>query len=286
MRRVQQGGQVRTYLKNNFIKLLLTAFILTRLKTLLSDIYDTSENPGKIIIFVETKRRVDNLVRFIRSFGVRCGAIHGDKSQSERDFVLREFRSGKSNILVATDVAARGLGKFQQGVGHIHVVVVIGGCLAFEDHSTTKHTRLNPFPSFTHPLLDVTQYTYSLLHTQTYTHSHAQLPMPETSLIPHIDVKVKQEQISVCDINPSKIYKKKKQTVFSHKPNNSQTLIINNNFYSYPAPNLAPVPARPNNSNNNVCASLHTLSVCVSLSAFFSLLSLSSFFLVYRGRLL
>lgn len=86
-------------------------YLPTRLKSLLSDIYDTSENPGKIIIFVETKRRVDNLVRFIRSFGVRCGAIHGDKSQSERDFVLREFRSGKSNILVATDVAARGLGK-------------------------------------------------------------------------------------------------------------------------------------------------------------------------------
>ncbi|XP_067617200.1 ATP-dependent RNA helicase p62-like isoform X2 [Eurosta solidaginis] len=80
-----------------------------KLKNLLSEIYDTSENPGKIIIFVETKRRVDSLVRFIRSFGVRCGAIHGDKGQSERDFVLREFRSGKSNILVATDVAARGL---------------------------------------------------------------------------------------------------------------------------------------------------------------------------------
>lgn len=84
-----------------------------RLKGLLSKIYDTGESPGKIIIFVETKRRVDNLVRFIRSFGVRCGAIHGDKSQSERDFVLREFRSGKSNILVATDVAARGLGKYK-----------------------------------------------------------------------------------------------------------------------------------------------------------------------------
>lgn len=80
-----------------------------KLKNLLSEIYDTSEHPGKIIIFVETKRRVDHLVRYIRSFGVRCGAIHGDKSQSERDFVLREFRSGKSNILVATDVAARGL---------------------------------------------------------------------------------------------------------------------------------------------------------------------------------
>lgn len=118
------------------------------MKSLLSDIYDTSENPGKIIIFVETKRRVDNLVRFIRSFGVRCGAIHGDKSQSERDFVLREFRSGKSNILVATDVAARGLGKFQLEVIPIHVVV--NGCLAFEVY-TTKHTSHNPLPPYTHP---------------------------------------------------------------------------------------------------------------------------------------
>lgn len=37
--------------------------------------------------------------------------MHGDKSQQERDYVLREFRNGKSSILVATDVAARGLGK-------------------------------------------------------------------------------------------------------------------------------------------------------------------------------
>lgn len=82
-----------------------------KLKQLLSHIYDAQDNPGKVIIFSETKRRVDSLSKFIRSFGVRCGAIHGDKSQAERDFVLREFRSGKSNILVATDVAARGLGE-------------------------------------------------------------------------------------------------------------------------------------------------------------------------------
>lgn len=37
--------------------------------------------------------------------------MHGNKSQQERDYVLRDFRSGKSTILVATDVAARGLGK-------------------------------------------------------------------------------------------------------------------------------------------------------------------------------
>ncbi|XP_037925929.1 ATP-dependent RNA helicase p62-like isoform X2 [Hermetia illucens] len=80
-----------------------------KLKDLLSKIYDNPDKPGKIIIFTETKRRVDHISRYIRSFGVRCGAIHGDKSQSERDYVLREFRTGKSNILVATDVAARGL---------------------------------------------------------------------------------------------------------------------------------------------------------------------------------
>ena len=38
--------------------------------------------------------------------------IHGDKSQNERDWVLQEFRAGRAPILVATDVAARGLGKF------------------------------------------------------------------------------------------------------------------------------------------------------------------------------
>lgn len=37
--------------------------------------------------------------------------IHGDKAQSERDWVLREFRGGKAPILVATDVASRGLGE-------------------------------------------------------------------------------------------------------------------------------------------------------------------------------
>lgn len=40
-------------------------------------------------------------------------SMHGDKSQQDRDHVLNEFRNGKSPILVATDVAARGLGKFK-----------------------------------------------------------------------------------------------------------------------------------------------------------------------------
>ena len=80
----------------------------SKLKSLLSNIYD-QPHPGKIIIFVATKKKVDELARFIHGFGVHVGSIHGDKSQSDRDNVLSDFRNGRSNILVATDVAARGL---------------------------------------------------------------------------------------------------------------------------------------------------------------------------------
>ncbi|XP_034483746.1 ATP-dependent RNA helicase p62-like [Drosophila innubila] len=80
-----------------------------KLKDLLSHIYDQASAPGKIIIFVATKKKVDELARFINAFGVGVGSIHGDKSQMDRDHVLNDFRSGRANILVATDVAARGL---------------------------------------------------------------------------------------------------------------------------------------------------------------------------------
>jgi len=68
-----------------------------------------SQEPGsKVIIFCSTKRMCDQLTRTLtRQFG--AAAIHGDKNQNERDRVLGHFRTGRSPILVATDVAARGL---------------------------------------------------------------------------------------------------------------------------------------------------------------------------------
>ncbi|XP_009768648.1 ATP-dependent RNA helicase-like protein DB10 isoform X2 [Nicotiana tabacum] len=68
-----------------------------------------SKEPGsKIIIFCSTKKMCDQLSRNLtRNFG--AAAIHGDKSQGERDYVLSQFRAGRSPVLVATDVAARGL---------------------------------------------------------------------------------------------------------------------------------------------------------------------------------
>ncbi|KAJ1531472.1 hypothetical protein ONE63_000147 [Megalurothrips usitatus] len=78
-----------------------------KLYTLLQEINQESEK--KTIIFAMTKRKVDDLYRMISRAGWKAAAIHGDKTQGDRDYVLRNFRSGKIDILVATDVAARGL---------------------------------------------------------------------------------------------------------------------------------------------------------------------------------
>lgn len=77
----------------------------------MQEIANTLDPASKIIIFVETKKKVEGITRNIRGFGWRAVCMHGDKSQDQRDYVLKEFRNGKASILVATDVAARGLGK-------------------------------------------------------------------------------------------------------------------------------------------------------------------------------
>ncbi|EDO38061.1 predicted protein, partial [Nematostella vectensis] len=78
-----------------------------KLLKLLEEIMGEKEN--KTLIFTETKRRADELTRKLRSDGWPAMCIHGDKAQPERDWVLSEFRKGHAPILVATDVASRGL---------------------------------------------------------------------------------------------------------------------------------------------------------------------------------
>lgn len=53
--------------------------------------------------------QVEDILQIIRAEGYNATSIHGDKTQNERDSVLKDFRNGKSNILIATDVASRGL---------------------------------------------------------------------------------------------------------------------------------------------------------------------------------
>ena len=87
------------------------------------------DKDAKVLLFTGTKRVADDITRFLRQDGwpalckscVMCfvslsprltyvAAIHGDKQQNERDWVLNEFKTGKSPIMVATDVASRGIG--------------------------------------------------------------------------------------------------------------------------------------------------------------------------------
>jgi len=64
---------------------------------------------AKVLIFVGTKRVADDITKYLRQDGWPALAIHGDKEQRERDWVLSEFKAGRSPILIATDVASRGL---------------------------------------------------------------------------------------------------------------------------------------------------------------------------------
>lgn len=64
---------------------------------------------GKMIIFCRTKRGVDDLVAALGSRGYIADGLHGDLSQTQRDRVMKKFREGRLDILIATDVAARGL---------------------------------------------------------------------------------------------------------------------------------------------------------------------------------
>jgi ATP-dependent RNA helicase DeaD len=68
-----------------------------------------AEGPDQAIVFVRTKIRADQLYRKLRDRGMNVKALHGDMSQGQRDGVMLSFKGGRVPILVATDVAARGL---------------------------------------------------------------------------------------------------------------------------------------------------------------------------------
>ena len=73
---------------------------------------------GSVLIFTRTKSRTDRLARFLFDHGVEVARIHGDRSQGQRNAALQGFRNGAFRVLVATDIAARGI-----DISHIaHVV--------------------------------------------------------------------------------------------------------------------------------------------------------------------
>ncbi|WP_163652184.1 DEAD/DEAH box helicase [Listeria sp. PSOL-1] len=76
------------------------------------------QSPELAIVFGRTKRRVDELARALDMRGYNAEGIHGDLTQAKRMSVLRKFKEGKIDVLVATDVAARGLDI--SGVTHVY----------------------------------------------------------------------------------------------------------------------------------------------------------------------
>ena len=77
------------------------------------------EHPGeRSIVFGRTKHGSEKLMKLLVSWGFKAGSIHGNKSQNQRDRTLTEFREGTVEVLVATDVAARGIDI--PGVKHVY----------------------------------------------------------------------------------------------------------------------------------------------------------------------
>lgn len=71
----------------------------------------------RTLVFSRTKHGADRIVRFLTPAGIEAAAIHGDKSQAQRTAALKGFRDGKIKVLVATDIAARGIDV--TGVSHV-----------------------------------------------------------------------------------------------------------------------------------------------------------------------
>ena len=76
-----------------------------------------SQDVKSAIVFLRTKHKTDKIARILNKKGISAQAIHGGRSQSQRDKALDNFRRGHSNVLVATDVAARGIDI--SGVTHV-----------------------------------------------------------------------------------------------------------------------------------------------------------------------
>jgi ATP-dependent RNA helicase RhlE len=68
-----------------------------------------NENLSNVLVFVRTKHGADNVVKALKKHGVNAEAIHGDKSQTARQRVLDHFKNKEISVLVATDIAARGI---------------------------------------------------------------------------------------------------------------------------------------------------------------------------------
>ena len=91
---------------NNIDQSLVKTTIPMKNETLLDELKDRK---GPILVFASTQIRTDRVAKFLSSYGVSVNRIHGGRPQGQRNTALTEFRNGRIQVLVATDIAARGI---------------------------------------------------------------------------------------------------------------------------------------------------------------------------------
>jgi ATP-dependent RNA helicase RhlE len=106
---VERVDQYVTFVQQNEKQALLTIMLRTG--------FSERGNMDRVLIFTRTKHGADRVVKLLGQSGIPANAIHGNKSQPQRERALAEFKGGKAKILVATDIAARGIDV--SGVSHV-----------------------------------------------------------------------------------------------------------------------------------------------------------------------
>jgi ATP-dependent RNA helicase RhlE len=109
---ITSGGQSSDNVEQNIIKVERGYSKFDKLISMLNE-----KHFEKTLIFAETKRTVDMVSKNLKEAGIRVEYIHGDKTQKSREFSLKKFKDGRADVLVATDVAARGLDI--KGITHV-----------------------------------------------------------------------------------------------------------------------------------------------------------------------
>mmetsp|Transcript_106880 Transcript_106880/g.212234 ORF Transcript_106880/g.212234 Transcript_106880/m.212234 type:complete len:622 (+) Transcript_106880:118-1983(+) len=110
-------------------QLLVYADDRDKIRVCVNILRDERPPDGLVLVFVETKRGADLLDRDFHNSGLDTCVIHGDRSQSEREYALAQFRNGRRTILIATDVASRGL-----DIPNVHLVVNFDMPKAIDDY--------------------------------------------------------------------------------------------------------------------------------------------------------
>jgi superfamily II DNA/RNA helicase len=111
--RIEMGGSQQP--AKNIVQETITVGNVIKFDTLVDEL---ERRGGTSIVFSRTKRGADKVAKNLNHEGLKAAAIHGDLNQRQRERVLKQFRDQKINIMVATDVAARGI-----DVSHVSLVV-------------------------------------------------------------------------------------------------------------------------------------------------------------------